>query len=311
MAERLSNDQNFKNLILDYPRPALAFFAASEAVGLEVARVVPVRQEQLKERLGNRFRELDTPLLVEWPDGRRELLYFIIEQETEAARFNVLRLMHYTADLAELFDTRRVVPVVVFLDGGPPERVVRIGSESRIYLEFSFLSVALRSEPAVAHLESSNIVARLTLPLMECPAEQRVLVYAQAYEGLASLEPDFDKRRKYSEFIDTYSRLSETELRMYQREYLPRSAQKEKVMGMLAVSRQEGRQDEAQILLGRMVRRRFGESTAVASEPLLAQLRQLGALEDLAEALLDCADEAAWLGRLNAAVAAQGTAAEL
>ena len=29
-------------------------------------RIVPARQEQLKERLGNRFRELDVPLLVEW-----------------------------------------------------------------------------------------------------------------------------------------------------------------------------------------------------------------------------------------------------
>jgi len=28
-----------------------------------------VRQEQLQERLGERFRELDVPLLVEWPDG--------------------------------------------------------------------------------------------------------------------------------------------------------------------------------------------------------------------------------------------------
>jgi hypothetical protein len=30
-----------------------------------------MRGEQLKERLGERCRELDVPLLVEWPDGRR------------------------------------------------------------------------------------------------------------------------------------------------------------------------------------------------------------------------------------------------
>ena len=68
----MDHDQNFKNLILDYPREALAFFAAEEAEGIEGARVVPVRQEQLKERLGERFRELDVPLLVEWPDGGGE-----------------------------------------------------------------------------------------------------------------------------------------------------------------------------------------------------------------------------------------------
>ena len=30
MADRISHDQNFKNLILDYPRDALSFFAAPE-----------------------------------------------------------------------------------------------------------------------------------------------------------------------------------------------------------------------------------------------------------------------------------------
>jgi len=67
------HDQNFKNLILDYPVQALEFFAGEEAgTDLFEARIVPVRQEQLMERLGERFRELDTPLLVEWPDGREK-----------------------------------------------------------------------------------------------------------------------------------------------------------------------------------------------------------------------------------------------
>lgn len=61
----MDHDQNFKNLILDYPRQALAFFAPDETADvLDDARVVPIRQEQLKERLGDRFRELDVPLLV-------------------------------------------------------------------------------------------------------------------------------------------------------------------------------------------------------------------------------------------------------
>ncbi len=31
----MSHDQNFKNLILDYPRQSLAFFAAEEAQGID------------------------------------------------------------------------------------------------------------------------------------------------------------------------------------------------------------------------------------------------------------------------------------
>jgi hypothetical protein len=62
----MTHDQNFQNLILDYPRPALEFFARTETEAIPAdARILPVRQEQLKERLGERFRELDTPLLVE------------------------------------------------------------------------------------------------------------------------------------------------------------------------------------------------------------------------------------------------------
>jgi hypothetical protein len=79
MANRTSHDQNFKNLILDYPREALAFFASEEAGDLlPSVKVTPIRQEQLKERLGDRFHELDVPLLVEWPNGQREALLFTL-----------------------------------------------------------------------------------------------------------------------------------------------------------------------------------------------------------------------------------------
>ncbi|WP_439645660.1 hypothetical protein [Candidatus Thiosymbion oneisti] len=92
----MSHDQNFKNLILDYPRQALAFFAAEEAADqLSGAEVLPVRQEQLKDRLGDRFRELDVPLLVQWPDGRREALLFVLEEESDPRRFSIHRLAYY------------------------------------------------------------------------------------------------------------------------------------------------------------------------------------------------------------------------
>jgi len=85
------HDQNFKNLILDYPYQALAFFADEEASDLDNARIVPIRQEQLKERLGERFRELDTPLMVEWPNGEREVILFVIEEESENRRSTLVK----------------------------------------------------------------------------------------------------------------------------------------------------------------------------------------------------------------------------
>src|SRR5690554_1433946 len=133
-----SHDQNFKNLILDYPRQALEFFAEQEAVGLDQqVRITPIRQEQLKERLGDRFRELDVPLLVEWPDGAREALLFVLEEETDPGRFSIQRLVHYCLDLTDLMKTDRVVPVVIFLRAsrGVPRRLI-LGGDSHTYLSF-------------------------------------------------------------------------------------------------------------------------------------------------------------------------------
>lgn len=74
-SRRVSHDQNFKNLIIDYPLQAIQLFSPEEAGHLSPdVHVVPLRQEQLKERLGERFRELDVPLLVEWPNGQSEAL---------------------------------------------------------------------------------------------------------------------------------------------------------------------------------------------------------------------------------------------
>src|SRR6056297_1302526 len=115
----MDHDQNFKNLILDYPRDAIELFAATEATGIDSeTKIIPIREEQLKERLGDRFRELDIPLLVEWPNGQRQAILFALEEETEPNRFSIYRLAHYCLDLSELYNTERVVPAVVFLRRG-------------------------------------------------------------------------------------------------------------------------------------------------------------------------------------------------
>ena len=181
----MTHDQNFKNLVLDYPRQAIALFAASEAQAIDTdARVTPVRQEQLQERLGERFRELDIPLLVEWPDGRREAILFVIEEETEPARFSVHRLAHYCLDLSELLDTHRVVPVVVFLHRGDFAERLSLGGDATTYLDFHFLAYALSRIPARQHFDSANLVARLNLPNMAYAPEDKLEVYARAMRGL-------------------------------------------------------------------------------------------------------------------------------
>ena len=268
-----SHDQNFKNLILDYPQQALALFAPEEHAALKPGvKIVPIRQEQLKERLGERFRELDVPLLVEWPDGRREALLFVLEEESSASRFSIKRLAHYCLDLAELYDTVRVVPVVIFLNkaGHAPERL-QLGSDQHTYLDFRYVKCELSALPYELWQDSDNLVARLNLPNMRWPKALKVEIYAKAIQGLLSLEPDWNRRRKYVDFVDIYTDLTDNERQSYEQEYqqeneemagfaerftnigLERGLEKGREEG-----REEGRRQEAINMLTRFLTKRFG-----------------------------------------------------
>jgi len=268
----MTHDQNFKNLILDYPREAIALFAAVEAQAIDAeARVTPVRQEQLQERLGERFRELDVPLLVEWPDGRREVILFVIEEETEPARFSIHRLAHYCLDLSELLDTQRVVPVVVFLHAGEFPQELSLGGDAGAYLDFRFLAYSLSRIPAREHFRSSNLVARLHLPNMAYRPEEKLEVYARAVRGLAALETDPERQVKYLDFIDIYAALDENERIVYRRRYPEEVAEMTRFAErFMEKGREEGvkkgiRQGEAQMLL-RQLSLRFGDLPQGACE---------------------------------------------
>ncbi|MFT3803870.1 MAG: hypothetical protein QM766_21975 [Burkholderiaceae bacterium] len=274
VVESISHDQNFKNLILDYPRQALFFFAPQEAQGIDESVVItPIRQEQLKNRLGDRFHELDVPLLVEWPDGRREALLFVLEEESDPARFSIHRLVVYSATLAELYRTTRVVPVVIFLRGGGIPRSLTLGSEHHAYLRFDYLACVLADTPAERWMDSDNLVARLNLPNMRWPRKRRVELYAQAIRGLLSLEPDIEKRLKYLDFVDIYTALDDNERRLYAELYPQENRSmvglRERVTQELTVGfKDRWMQDGAVAVLSRQLERRFGPLDPAVTERL-------------------------------------------
>lgn len=268
-----SHDQNFKNLILDYSRQALEFFAAAEAQHLDdQVHITPIRQEQLKNRLGDRFHELDVPLLVEWPDGRRDALLFVLEEETGPSRFSIHRLAHYCLELSAMYSTNRVVPVVIFLRDtcNLPERLP-LGGDRFTYLDVNYLKCELASLDASRYLHSQNLVARLNLPNMRWPEEQKVDIYASAVSGLFSLEPDPEKQLKYIDFIDIYTAMDDKQMHDYQTRY-PQETRKmagltERLLNEgMQQGLQQGMQQGEQGILQRLLIRRFG--------PLDQQARQ-------------------------------------
>ena len=239
MAKAVSHDQNFKNLILDYPRQALAFFAPEEAPGPgDDVDIVPLRQEQLQERLGQRYHELDAPLRVDWADDRRDAVVFALEEETDGGRFSPHRLAHYCLDVAELFKTNRVVPVSIFLRAGPAPAGLALGTERGDYLTFRHLSCRLDALDAGAWLHSDNPVALVNLPNMRRPADMdRIDVFARAAHGLRAVEPDEAKLAKYLQFIDIYAALTDNEQETYRRRYPEES---KTMAGMIQRAHDEG-----------------------------------------------------------------------
>ena len=228
--------------------------------------ITPIRQEQLKNCLGDRFNELDVPLLVEWPDGRREALLFVLEAESDPIRFSIHRLAVYSATLAELWKTTRVVPVVIFLRGGQHiPHSLTLGSEQHTYLRFDYLACMLADTPAEPWMDSDNLVARLNLPNMHWPQERRIDIYAQAIRGLLSLEPDVEKRLKYVDFVDIYSKLDENEQRIYTERY-PQANWS--MVGLRERMRQEGKQEAVLTVLSRQIERRFGPLDPTVTERL-------------------------------------------
>lgn len=273
----MDHDQNFKNLILDYPRQALAFFAPEEADDLwNEARITPIRQEQIKDRLSDRFRELDIPLMAEWPDGRRELLLFVIEEETDPRRFSRHRLARYCLDLAELFETERIVPVVIFLRQGDSTGPLRLGGDRHASLEFRYLACTLAALAFERFRESDNLVARLNLPNMAYPAESKLTAYHDAFQGLLHLESDPDRQAKYLDFVDLYAALTPEELAQYQQLYpeevelMTTFAERHRKEGIEQGIEQGVKQGEMALLL-RLIKGKFGWESAEACRKRIEQ----------------------------------------
>ena len=223
MSEPVSHYPHFKDLIIDYPREALELFAPAEAPRPEdAARVVPVREEQLQERLGDLYSPLDVPLLAVWDDGRPEALLYLVAVESDRCRFSRHRLAHCCFETADMFRSARVVvvPVVVFLQPGSAPGPLMLGTERRTYLRLDYLDCSLGDMPAEDWLDSSNVVARVNLPNMRRPPGlTKVDVYAQAVRGLFDLEQDPDRCVRYMDFIDIYADLTDSERGRYRQEH--------------------------------------------------------------------------------------------
>lgn len=136
------------------------------------------------------------------------------------SRFSIHRLIHYCTDLSELYQTERVVPVVIFLRSSSAiPGQLHLGSDQHTYLSFQYLNCELGQLPVEHYWDSDNLVAHLNLPNMSWSQDQKLEVYARAIRGLMELEPDRERQLKYVDFIDIYTALDDNEMKAYEKQY--------------------------------------------------------------------------------------------
>ena len=237
----ISHDQNFKNLIADYPRQSLAFFAGFEEALDPAVKIIPLRQELPKDRLYDHFHELDIPLKLIWPDGRRAAMVFLLEIESRAPRFSIHRLAVYCAQLAHACDTDQVIPVVIFLRRQPRKRTsLRLGTPQQTYMWLQPRIFVFDALNARDHFDSNNIVARITLPCMrQHSLQERVDAHGKALQGLLTLDNDANRHLKYDDFVRYYAPLDEHGQRLYAQHY---ATEEQQMIDIAEKIRAEGRQ---------------------------------------------------------------------
>ena len=233
---------------------------------------------------------------MEWADGRRDAVVFALEEESDWRRFSPRRLARYCLDIADMYDTNRVVPVTIFLrtaERAPASLV--LGTERCPYLVFKYVACKLAEMPAERWLDSGNLVARLNLPNMQSGAHDPIAVYHGAVRGLLALEPEDAKRAKARpggrdlKFIDIYAGLTDNRRgdpcgrphRLYRQQHPEEGRivtgvfQRAHAAGIeLGIERgiergiEQGRAEGERAVLERLLRRRFGQLPPEAAERL-------------------------------------------
>ena len=286
-ARRISHDQYFKSLITQYPRQALALFYPGRPALLDDCVIItPLRQELSAERLGERFHELDIPLEIRWPDGRRKAIIIMIEQQTIPSRFRIKKMAIYYLKLSELCRTDEIIPITIFLRRGHniPDRL-DMGVDDDRFMHFRYVSVVLSDWQAIDHIGTDNVVEQVLLTTMSRKGQDKIDIVGKAIHNLIRLEKDIDNVLNFEKFIRTYAPLDEEEERRYKERYAQEDAHMMSVREELErkgrqigwkEGREEGRKEGIRHTLITLLTARFGApSTTLTARVNAASHEQL------------------------------------
>ena len=309
----------------------LGFVPAAWVAELDWRTLEKYPAEFVDDRLRNR--RGDVIWRVRW--GKDWLyIYILLEFQSGVQRFMAMRLFTYIDLLyQDLIRSRQlgrprrlpsVLPIVLYngerrwsapttldplIQAGPAE-LVTYRPQMRYLLidEGAYTDAALASQrnlvAALFRLEKSRgpeVVREIITALAEWLAEPEQDELRRSF--LVWLREGFLKTRLPDVSLPELNSLEEARVMLTER--VVSWTQQWKEQG-LQEGRQEASYSQRRMLL-RQIRRRFNESIALQSAPILERISDLTVFEDLGEALLDCADEVEWLARLQCAAEGQTT----
>jgi len=285
---RIFHDQNFKNMVLDFPVETLQWVLpeAIERLG-PIEKVEFTRQEPRKRKLSEPHLALDMPILFTFRGGQK-LLLWLVEFQEDKAKFSIYKLLRYATDEMETHPEAIVVPTVIFSDRRrwrkdvPRKLEARLGD--RLLLHFNYIFLKLFDYNARDFFKTRNTVVKILLPKMNYAPEERWEVIRQAYIGLFELA-SLQLFLKYTDFIDVYA-----EVREHERETILEEIQdREETVMIKQILKEEGwkegREEASFSLLSRLLTKKFRLSQD--------QIRMLEGLRpedmfDLGEFMLEC-----------------------
>lgn len=304
------HDQLFKNAVEEFLGDLVQLVAPAIARNLRLEEARPLPQEVFTDLPEGRSRQVDVAATVESTEGEPEIVLVHVEIEARARRSMGRRMRRYAMQL-ELRHDLPVLPIVVYLKGGPAgvvkERVTR-----RLWDEemetFSYFAFGLSRSPAEAYLARPEPLAWGLAGLMKSreltPARRKL----ECLRPIARAELDEARRFLLANLVETYIELDEAAEEEYRALLAAEENREVEAMEMTWADKieargvergieegqkrgreeglQEGMQEGMQVLILDQLEHRFGPVPKDLARRI-RKLRDRERLGRLAEQLLD------------------------
>ncbi len=215
----IDHDRLFKELLSTFFSEFTELFLPDVANYIERDSISFLNQEIFTDITSGERREVDLLVQVRFRGQDTCFLIHVENQSYSQAGFE-RRMFHYFARLDEKY-TLPIYPVVIF-SFDTPQRLelnrYQVEFPDRKVLDFSYVAIQLNRLNWRDFLSSPNPVAAALMAKMKIQPEDRPKVKAECLRLLATLRLDPARMQLISGFVDTYLRLNEAEIAVFEAE---------------------------------------------------------------------------------------------